>query len=266
MNASPSNPRQAAPNEPSLFVAFRPEFLDFERGIRVGKLADSERITRILKLALEARFGEPFIIEKYGRGRYWQWIGLLPKANRLAKPLSAEVSFGCAKFFVMVDTDDQLFKCGMQVERGYLRAPAGRKAWQLKPDWDWNRLLQAIHPRSPFLAGLRRLVADGFRVHAGTWEEPVEFRSPRQLQPGALKAALEKAAPNHWAGFQVYYPMTEQEVRSSTGADLIEAMMAIFDEVTPLMNQCMQTRLEPRSPGRFRVYPVPASPGASPIV
>jgi hypothetical protein len=36
-------------------VGFRPEFLDFERGIHVGNLQDNERITRILKLALEAR-------------------------------------------------------------------------------------------------------------------------------------------------------------------------------------------------------------------
>jgi hypothetical protein len=36
----------------SVACAFRPEFLDFDRGIHVGNLSDHERITRILKLAL----------------------------------------------------------------------------------------------------------------------------------------------------------------------------------------------------------------------
>ncbi|MCP5114656.1 MAG: hypothetical protein GY953_27825, partial [bacterium] len=79
-------------------VKFRPEYLDFDRGIRVGKLADDARITRILKLAVEERYGEPFVTERYGRGMYWRWIGLLSRANRAAKPLSGGVSFGCAKF------------------------------------------------------------------------------------------------------------------------------------------------------------------------
>jgi hypothetical protein len=46
--------------------AFRPEFLDFQRGIHVGNLNDHERITRILKLALEARYGQPFVTERWG--------------------------------------------------------------------------------------------------------------------------------------------------------------------------------------------------------
>ena len=56
-------------------VGFRPEFLDFERGIHVGNLEENQRITRILKLALEARYGQPFVTERWGRGVYWQWIG-----------------------------------------------------------------------------------------------------------------------------------------------------------------------------------------------
>ena len=47
---------------------FRPEFLDFRRGIRVGNLNDDERITRILKVALEARYRQPFVTERWGRG------------------------------------------------------------------------------------------------------------------------------------------------------------------------------------------------------
>jgi hypothetical protein len=59
-----------------------------------------------------------------------------------------------------------------------------------------------------------------------------------------LKKVLDDAPEESWAGFQVYYPMSEKEVRSSSGVDLIEAMMAIFEEVTPAMNLCMQSRLE----------------------
>ena len=55
-----------------------------------------------------------------------------------------------------------------------------------------------------------------------------------------LKGAREK----HWAGFQLYYPMPESEVQSTTGVDLVEAMLAVFSEVTPAMNLCMQIQLE----------------------
>ena len=55
------------------------------------------------------------------------------------------------------------------------------------------------------------------------------------------------------AGFQLYYPMREKEVRGSTGVDLVEAMLAVFEEVTPLMNLCQQVRIyssrpSPRAP------------------
>ncbi|HUU13363.1 MAG TPA: hypothetical protein VM182_06600, partial [Terriglobia bacterium] len=122
---------------PTAAIGFRPEFLDFRRGIHVGNLEDNERITRILKLALEARYRQPFVTERWGRGVFWQWIGYLPRANRSAKPLSSHVSFGCSKFFLTVDTDDKLFKCGLQIERGYLKAPREFRECQLRSDWDW---------------------------------------------------------------------------------------------------------------------------------
>ena len=45
---------------------FRPKFLDFRRGIRVGNLDDDERITRILKVSLERRFSQSFVTERRG--------------------------------------------------------------------------------------------------------------------------------------------------------------------------------------------------------
>ena len=81
-------------------IGFQPQFLDFRRGIRVRNLEDHERITRLLKLALEHGYGQSFVTE--------------------AKAVSNQASFGCAKFFLMMDTEEERFKCGMQVERGYI--------------------------------------------------------------------------------------------------------------------------------------------------
>ena len=231
---------------PKAAIGFQPEFLDFRRGIRVGNLEDHERITRILKLALEARYQQPFVTERWGRGVFWQWIAYLPRANREAKPLSSHVSFGCSKFFIEVDTEDKLFKCGLQIERGYLRAPREYRECRLVSDWDWHRLLAALRPRSAMERELKRLICrEGFMLHAGSWEGgPAPF-SKADLPPmRKLRKVLAGAPGGHWAGFQLYYPMPESDVRSTTGLDLVESMLAVFREVTPAMNLCMQIRLE----------------------
>lgn len=230
---------------PRVAVAFKPEFLDFQRGIRVGNLQDNERITRILKLELESRYQQDFVTERWGRGVFWQWIGYLPRANRSAKPISGNVSFGCSKFFVTVDTEDKIFKCGMQVERGYLSAPREYAQCRLQSDWDWHRLIAALKPSSPMERELKRLVMrEGFKLHAGSWETE-ETDITRSNFPGAgkIRRLLQSARGNRWAGFQVYYPFAENEVRSMTGLDLVESMLAVFNEVTPAMNTCMQIQL-----------------------
>ena len=228
---------------PATAIAFRPEFLDFRRGIRVGNLEENERITRILKLALEARFGEPFVTERWGRGVHWRWIGFLTRSNRSAKPLSSKVSFGCAKFFLMLDTDEALFKCGMQVERGYVKAPREFQQGQLRSDWDWHRLLAVVKPNGVFERELKRLVIrEDFRLHGGTWDDRGDFLNALPAMR-TLHRMLAEAPKNHWAGFQLFYPMTEQDVRASTGLDLVESMLAVFDEVTAVMNLCSQTQL-----------------------
>ncbi len=43
--------------------------------------------------------------------------------------------------------------------------------------------------------------------------------------------------------FQLYYPMSEKEVRASTGYELVKAITDVFAEVTPSMNRCMQVAL-----------------------
>lgn len=241
-------PAHAVLAESGVAVGFRPEFLDFQRGIRVGNLEERERITRILKLALEARYSQPFITERWGRGVYWQWIGYLPRANRTAKPVSSHVSFGCSKYFLTVDREEQLFKCGLQVERGYVRASRRTHDFELGPDWDWHRLLASLKPRSPFEQELKRLLREGFMVYGGTWEaEPTYFSRSNFSGVAKLRRVLEAAPKNSWAGFQIFFPMRESEVRSASGVDLVESMLAVFREVTPAMNLCMQIRLEERS-------------------
>ena len=58
-----------------------------------------------------------------------------------------------------------------------------------------------------------------------------------------LRRALENAPQNLWAGFQIFYRMSESEVRSATGLDLVESMLAVYREVLPTMNLCMQIEL-----------------------
>ncbi len=225
-------------------IGFRPEFLDFRRGIRVGRLQDHERITRLLKLALEERYRQPFLTERWGRGVYWQWIGFLTRANRDAKPLSSAASFGCAKFFVMMDTEEERFKCGMQVERGYLKAPPERRRCRLAQDWDWRRLIRALAPHSVLERELDRLVRrEEFWIHAGNWDQGEAFYRAKYPGVRAVRRAAEGAPANCWAGVQIYYPMTREEVRASSGPDLIESMLAVFEELRPAMNVCMQTPL-----------------------
>lgn len=230
-------------------IGFRPEYLDFRRGIRVGNLEENERITRILKLALEARYGQPFLTERWGRGVYWRWIGWLPRANRAAKPLSSQVSFGCAKFFISMDTEERVFEFGMQVERGYINPPPGNSACRLQADWDWHRLVAALKPRGPLEAELRRLLEEGFRIHAGSWEAQPQICTKADF-PGVrrLRQWLEAAPKSRWAGFQVYYTMDEAAVRTATGLDLVESILAAFEETAPVMNLVMQVGLTTSRP------------------
>ncbi|MBN1570602.1 MAG: hypothetical protein JXA73_22350 [Acidobacteria bacterium] len=240
-----STKTQATRPFPRAAIGFQPEYLDFDKGIHVGNLNENQRITRILKLALEARFQEPFVTERFGRGVYWQWIGFLPRANRSAKPISSNVSFGCSKFYLTIDGEERLFKCGFSVERGMIQPPPDYPKIQLKPDFDWHRLLKNLKPAGAMERELKRLVnREGFRIEAGNWESSVVIRKNKFPGMAKLKKTLEQAPRAEWAGFQVYYPMTEDEVRDSSGVDLIESMMAIFEEVVPAMNLCMQIQLK----------------------
>ncbi len=223
--------------------AFRPEWIDFERGIRVGNLEPHERITQILKFHLESRHGTPFLTDRWGRGVFWQWICWLPRANRAAKPVSHKVNFGCAKLFISADGDRKVFKSGLQIERGYVSGPEADKPWGLRDDFDWHRLVKQCRAGTKFDRELVRLVKrEGFIAtvlseNAGEWTE----RNFTGTTP--LRTALRKCSPQGWAGFQLYYPMPESELRACTGYELVQAVAGVFEEVIPAMNCCMDVPL-----------------------
>jgi hypothetical protein len=228
--------------------AFRPQWIDFERGIRVGNLQPHERITQILKHHLERRYGTPFVIDRWGRGVYWQWICWLPKANRQAKPLSHGVNFGCAKLFIAVDRGRRLFQSGLQVERGCAVGPPDYPGNLLQADWDWHRFLAECRKGSILEAELGRLIGrEGFLAEIGDFELDRVFDRSSFRSAAQLRSAARRLPADRWAGFQLYYPMPEAEVRGCAGHELVRAIEAVFAEVVPAMNRCLQVPLETAS-------------------
>ena len=224
--------------------AFKPEWIDFERGIRVGNIEPHERITQILKFHLESRYGTPFVTDRWGRGVYWQWICWLPRANRLAKTVSRDVNFGCAKLFISADGERKVFKSGLQVERGYASGPESKKPWGTRKDFDWHRLLKQCRTGTVLEGELRRLVElEGFVAAVVSEQASGELRERSYTRADLLRAALGKCSPRRWAGFQLYYPMPENELRGCTGYELVKAVAGVFVEVIPVMNCCMQMKL-----------------------
>ncbi len=225
-------------------MSFQPAFLDFKRGIRVGHLESSERITQILKTRLEQVTGEIFNIDRFGRGVYWQWICFCPRRNRTLKTESGSRNFCSAKFFISVEIDQQLFTVGAQVERGFLSPPPQWKAARLAPDWDWHRLLANL--RKPvFFEVLERLVREeSFQLRTGSWEHAQRFDSSNFPNRQQLIDALQDAPDDEWSALQVYFAISREEVEASSGPDLVDAMMAVFLEVIPVMNGAMQIALK----------------------
>lgn len=215
---------------------FRSEFLDFDRGIRVGRLEPSERITQILKARLTERHACRMICDRWGRGVYWQWICWVPEPNRRAKPLSSGHNFASAKFFVAIDRDDRTFQSGFQVERAPLRPPEDEPSVRVERDWDWHVLRRALRgDRLPRVIG--SLLREGFRVRVGRFDGLVEF--DRRTWDAAACYRKTSFSASEWGGFQLFWPMTETEVRGTAGDDLVDAVEAVFEEVVPAMNLCM---------------------------
>ena len=139
----------------------------------------------------------------------------------------------------------------MQVERGFLKAHPEHSNCTLTADWDWHRLLKSLKRGEHMEKEIRRLVRrEGFLIHAGCWDGTAkDFGRSNLPEVAALRRILRESAGDNWAGFQLYYAMNESEVRGSTGLDLVESMLAIFDEVTPAMNLCMQIEISASEDG-----------------
>lgn len=234
----------APANELPTGEGFRPEWIDFERGIRVGNLQPHERITQILKFYLESRHGTAFITDRWGRGVYWQWICWLPRANREAKPISNKVNFGCSKLFISADGERKVFKSGLQVERGYASGPGANEDWGTRPDFDWHRLVKQCRVGSVLERELKRLVRkEGFVAAVIGEQADGEFIDHYVKGVAELRSATKRCATDCWAGFQLYYPMPERELRSCSGYELVQAIFDVFEEVIPVMNACMDVPL-----------------------
>ena len=234
--------------------AFRPEWIDFERGIRVGNIEPHERITQILKYHLEQTYGTPFVTDRWGRGVYWQWICWLPRANREAKPISSGVNFGCAKLFITTDRDPSVFKSGLQIERGYAQGPEPFPGCLLQSDWDWHRLMKQCRAGSALDRELKRLLTrDGFSAEIGDWEANAVFTAKNFKSAQQVRDAARKYSRREWMGFQLYYPMPASEVRACTGYELVKAVCGVFAEVVSAMNACMQVPL--KAAGSFQKFP-----------
>ena len=65
-----------------------------------------------------------------------------------------------------------------------------------------------------------------------------------------MRNAAKKCPPREWAGFNVYYPMPEAEVRASSGYELVKAVEGVFAQLVPAMNLCMQVPLGGTVTGR----------------
>ncbi len=249
-----SRPQKAAAELPT-GEAFRVEWIDFDRGIRVGNLEPHERITQILKYGLEQRYGTPFVTDRWGRGVFWQWICWVPRADREAKPISCDVNFGCAKFFISVDREEAVFQSGLQVERGSIRSDPDIPG-TLGKDWDWHRLTRQCDEGTVLDREMDRLVRrEGFtaRLLGGAVSS---FTSENWKSSRQVRQAARRAPGDGWAGFQLFYPMSAREVRSCSGLELVHAIFGVFAEVTEVMNQCMQVRLDSARPGpHFPVRP-----------
>lgn len=229
--------------------AFRTEWIDFDRGIRVGNLEPHERITQILKRHVEHDYGTGFVTDRWGRGMYWQWICWLPRANREAKPLSASYNFGCAKLFISVDRTARVFQSGLQIERGVASGQAEYPGTLLQDDWDWHRLVAQCRKGTVVDRELERLVRrEGFVVEAGDFERSVRLDASSFRGAADVRAAARKAPPERWASFQLYYPMPEKELLACSGPDLVRAIRGSFQEVIAVMNECMQVPLKREEP------------------
>lgn len=227
----------AAFNITARVSGFKNEYIDFDRGIRVGHLEKGARVTQIYKELLKERFGHEVVCDRWGRGVYWQWICWVPKPNRQAKPISSGYNFASAKFFISVDKEERCFQVGMQIERAPKEADSDDWGIILEEDWDWHVLLKALKEKK-LQSGLKKLLKEGFKIRVGAFSALYEY-DKSDWDPLAVRRKAQRFSKAEWGGFQLFYPFIEKEIKSLKGAEIIQAVAAVFDEVAPVMDLCM---------------------------
>ena len=94
-------------------------------------------------------------------------------------------------------------------------------------------------------------------AEVGDWTDNAVFTAANYKSAGQIRAAVRHCPARQWAGFQLYYPMPERELRTCTGYELIKAVCAVFTAVVPAMNACLQVPLTPLSTAAPAVDIVP---------
>lgn len=217
---------------------FESSFIDFERGIRMGHLDPSQRITQILKVLLVERHNVDMICDRWGRGVYWQWICWVPRPNREAKPFSSGHNFGSLKFYVSAEREEKIFQAGLQIERAPKKA--GENSWgvEVKKDWDWHVLLKRLKD-GQLSKEVLRLLRDGFHARVGAFASMTSYESARSWDEKACLQKAQKFSPTEWGGFQIFWPFARTEIRAMSGPEIIESAFAVFEELVPVANLCM---------------------------
>jgi len=140
-----------------------------------------------------------------GRGVYWQWIGYLPRPID-GQAISSDVSFGCSKFFLTVDTGSSSSSAvagGTRLREG----PPESRYCQLRADWDWHRLIQALKPGSAMERELERLVLhEGFMLHAAVGGAAGILRARRVSGRSEAAESARSRVPEPLAGFPALLP------------------------------------------------------------
>lgn len=218
---------------------FKTQWIDFKKGIRVGHLEEDQRITQILKKCLFKVFNEDFLVDHWGRGLFWSYIWFCPRANLKAKNFKGPGQFPSAKYFIGIDSDRSLFVSGLYVESGYNKSEEPR--YQRNSDWDWNRFVAKLKKDSTFQKEIQRLIfEESFELVIGFEENLKIFNRENFKDVKSICNEIEKRLKEDWVVVQIYYPLSEKEVKSMKGSELIQATMGIWSESSNLMNACLQ--------------------------
>lgn len=232
--------------------AFRAEWVEAGRGIRVGHLRPEERLTQILKFRLREIFGQDFLVDRWGRGSVWSTVWFVPRPNRIAKGYPGAGHFSSAKFYVGTHAGADDVRAGFHIESGLGRSP-DHPEYERAPNWDWNRFLAALRGNDALDAELRRLVRrDGFRVSLGFFERdalaPETFQGSR-----TLLRAVRRMDRDAWIGVLVDYGWSDEEIQSTGGPGFVDAVVAVCLELAGVMNAALEIPLpDPRYPGEER--------------